>query len=71
MAVVREELRLVDYFSGTIRSYTQGVRTARQGTAALQTAAQQLTAAAGADELQPGQCRWAGFVIAEISRNLS
>ena len=36
MAVVREELRLVDYFSGPLISYAQGVRTARQGTAALQ-----------------------------------
>ena len=37
MAVVREELRLVDYFSSPLISYAQGVRTARQGTAALQT----------------------------------
>lgn len=56
MAVVREELRLVDYFSGPLISYAQGVRTARQGTAALQTAAQQLTAAqrAGTAAAQAG-----------------
>ena len=58
MAVVREELRLVDYFSGPLISYAQGVRTARQGTAALQTAAQQLTAAQRARPLRPGpECR--------------
>lgn len=56
MAVVREELRLVDYFSGPLISYAQGVRTARQGTAALQSAAQQLTAAqrAGTAAAQAG-----------------
>lgn len=56
MAVIREELRLVDYFSGSLISYAQGVRAARQGTAALQGAARQLTAAqrAGAAAAQAG-----------------
>ena len=56
MAAIREELRLVDYFSGPLISYAQGVRTARQGTASLQSAARQLTAAqrAGAAAAQAG-----------------
>lgn len=43
MAAIREELRLVDYFSGSLRSYIQGVRDARQGTADLQNAIRRLT----------------------------
>lgn len=56
MAAIREELRLVDYFSGPLISYAQGVRTARQGSAALQSAIRQLTAAqrAGGAAAQAG-----------------